>query len=96
MLPEDHLIERLASTWFRCLRLFMAVERIAEGKSHIKVEFLGTPRMAFASSGSCMEAMHEPIPSSQAASCILAAACPRSKPSATEEIRATAKGAPAR
>src|SRR3989440_4633022 len=44
-----------------------------------------------------MEAMRKAgSPSSQAASCILAAACPRSKPSATEEIRAMAKGAPAR
>jgi hypothetical protein len=46
-LPENHLIERLAPTWFRCLRLFMAVERIAEGKSHIKVEFQGNTRYGF-------------------------------------------------
>src|SRR2546430_8139028 len=37
--------------------------------------------------------MQEPMPKSQAASCIYAAACPRSKLSAVEAMRATAKGA---
>ena len=69
-----------------------SLERIAKGDRDLKVQVLRNPRIALAFSGSHMEAMHEPMPSSQAASCIYAAACPRSKPSAVEAMSAIRRG----
>lgn len=94
--PEHHRVERLAPAWIWSGRMLIVMERIAKGDRDIKVQVLRNPRIALAFSGFHMEAMHEPMPSSQTASCIYAVACPRSKPSAVEAMSAMAKGAPAR